>query len=55
MTRKDFELIANVLSVAQVSPNVRTHLTVLFANRLAGSNPAFDRARFIRACEGRAR
>ena len=55
MTRKDFELIAEPLSVAQVAPNIRTHLTVLFASRLAAENPAFDRARFIRACEGRAR
>lgn len=65
MTRKDYELIARVVS--QVEPNVtvtrycgddvdRPHVTMrdrlahAFADELAAENPRFDRARFLKAC-----
>lgn len=59
MTRKDFQMIAGVLAdVGSVFVNTGSDeadevLAVIvdaFADALAGTNPAFDRARFLSAC-----
>lgn len=59
MTRKDFELIADVLRKHRASypghwdPNLRRACddhAKAFADRLALVNPRFDRARFLAAC-----
>lgn len=52
MTRKDFELIAGVL--ASLDPDVLTNeqhqwIAEAFADRLAETNPNFDRERFMAA------
>lgn len=57
MTRKDFQLIADALRVAREyeptgSPEAILALVAdVFADKLAGTNPNFDRARFLKACE----
>lgn len=54
MTKKDFELIANVFRnqyTGHGSPEwVRESLAVKMAEALATTNPKFDRARFLAAC-----
>lgn len=55
MSRKDFELIAGVLKEAKPDPagshfNHWGNLVIDFTNALDGSNPGFDRVRFIKAC-----
>jgi hypothetical protein len=52
VTRHDFELIAAVVrdTMAVRAPG-RVALAVDFAHALAGTNPAFNRARFVRACQ----
>ena len=51
MTRRDFELIA--AAVRKASENGLTdHVATALARALAGTNPRFDRARFIAACNG---
>jgi hypothetical protein len=54
MTRKDFELIAQVIK-AQRKPHNDTatldELTREFAYALADTNPRFDTHRFIEACK----
>ena len=54
MTRRDFELIARVLRETTNGPDMpeplREHIARTFANELAGTNPRFDRVRFLRAC-----
>lgn len=61
MTKKDFELIARVIAqtvvhgevirgYARIMPEV---LASNMADALASTNTAFDRARFLAACEGR--
>jgi hypothetical protein len=56
MTKRDYELIAEVvkdlrnLSLVpdfEVNPQV---IAQTFADRLAKTNPRFDRAKFLRAC-----
>lgn len=56
MTRKDFTLIAEVLAQAMVSADAIglgtgtiAYLIEQFADKLATTNPRFDRDRFIRA------
>jgi hypothetical protein len=44
MTRRDFQLIAGTLREAKARPSVVAAL----ATALAGTNPRFDRARFLR-------
>ena len=51
MTRKDFILIAKVLSSAK-NHELIGHLAERFADALRGTNANFDRERFIRACMG---
>jgi hypothetical protein len=60
MTRQDFQLIADVLRArrpADVHPQLRQlpmdefrATCEAFANRLAATNPRFNRARFLAAC-----
>lgn len=55
MTRKDFVLIADVIATAKLMDGVPAHwnrsdIAHAFADRLASTNPNFDRARFIDAC-----
>ena len=58
MTRKDFELIAEALRLAHDyrpagSPEATLALVGdIFADKLAGTNPNFDRERFLKACKG---
>lgn len=58
MTRKDFQLIADTITEARDlgptgSPDaILALLSDIFADKLAGTNPNFDRARFLKACEG---
>jgi hypothetical protein len=63
MTRKDYELIAKVFSKAQASINTGEiqytaetliqMLVLTMGEALATTNPAFDRARFLSACEAK--
>jgi hypothetical protein len=53
MTRKDFQLIADVLKSNGTSPMNRCvikELAVSFASELAKTNPRFNKQRFINAC-----
>lgn len=59
MTRKDFELIAGVIKDANYTASkfqdtrgvgMLTHVALELADVLAGTNPAFDRERFLVAC-----
>lgn len=49
MTRKDFQLIAEVLSNRDDEPK---DIISRFADRLASTNPNFDRQRFIDVATG---
>ena len=53
MTRKDFQLIADVLKASSTSPMNRCvikELAVSFASELAKTNPRFNAQRFVKAC-----
>ena len=52
MTRKDFQLIANVVSttLATVKPEARQCLALDFANALKTTNPRFNVEMFVKAC-----
>jgi len=50
MTRKDFELIAQVIRVTPLGRWARWEIAQSMAHALAGRNPRFDRPRFIMAC-----
>ena len=58
MTRKDFELIAEAISGMKdkydgedwTINGAMYPFAFQFADALAGTNPAFDRARFLSAC-----
>ena len=58
MTRKDFELIAGALNLAQGSVTVAPYdgatalrlVSLILADRLETTNGAFDRVRFLAAC-----
>ena len=53
MTRKDFQLIADVLKASSTSPANRMvikELAVTFASELAKTNPRFNKERFVNAC-----
>jgi hypothetical protein len=54
MTRKDFELIARVVREHIRSADDASEgncIALSFADALAGTNPNFDRARFLKACK----
>jgi hypothetical protein len=54
MTRKDYQLIANVFNdlaqVIELKGTVAENLIKMLADDLQADNPRFDRARFIKAC-----
>jgi hypothetical protein len=53
MTRKDFQLIADVLKAHQdgtSNGHVVRGLAMSFASALAKTNPRFDKLRFVKAC-----
>jgi len=52
MTRKDFQLIADVLKNADEVADQQSieAMAEMFADELATTNPNFDRARFLTAC-----
>lgn len=49
MTRKDYELIAATIREIPAFPSKRI-VAEEFATALAGTNPRFDRDRFLKAC-----
>lgn len=62
MTKRDYELIAGVLRDTEVVAKKsawdsnwrnRDRLNVAMADALEGTNPRFNRERFLAACEGR--
>jgi len=53
LTRKDFQLIADVLKASSTSPMNRCvveELAATFASELATINPNFNKALFLKAC-----
>ena len=52
MTRKDFELIANIIYSLNVdsSDDRIDRIALVFADRLKTANDRFDRSRFLEAC-----
>ena len=62
MTRKDFQLIADAMRLAQGSITVAPYdaptalelASTILADSLARTNPRFDRERFLKACEANA-
>jgi hypothetical protein len=50
MTKKDFELIAEVISKLDIREDVTECVATEFARYLAFTNDRFDRERFIQAC-----
>jgi hypothetical protein len=51
MTRKDFELIAEVIKTSQYySADYRNEIARNMAQALAATNPAFNEDRFLKAC-----
>ena len=48
MSKKDFELIAAI--VATLPEPTRSFCAEAFSNRLGSTNPRFDSARFLKAC-----
>jgi len=48
MTRRDFELIAD--TIRELPTTMRLRVALQFADNLRGTNPRFDRVRFLRAC-----
>lgn len=57
MSRKDFELIANVIAEYRSEApgrdrkeNAGSEIASRFADALQATNPRFDRARFLKAC-----
>jgi len=50
LTRQCFETIAEVIRQLDATAEDRHAIAVAFANRLAGTNPRFDRHRFVLAC-----
>lgn len=51
MTRKDFQLIADVVATIQ-DKATREAVAIKFTERLAATNSAFDKSRFYNAAMG---
>ncbi len=53
MEHRHFATIAAIIASMDLygSKTVRNQVAAHFANELAATNPKFDRARFIRACD----
>src|SRR5512143_2082380 len=52
MTRKDFNNIAGIIVNLDVDPATKDKIAADFADKLAWSNPRFDKQRFINAATG---
>ena len=51
MTRKDYELIAQIIATAwHGSAGMKADLANSFADKLESTNPRFNRERFLDAC-----
>lgn len=50
MTKRDFQLIADVVHFALITNKDRSTLAVDFAAKMATVNPRFDQEKFIEAC-----
>ena len=51
MTRKDYNLLANTISVSWFgSAELKWTFAVNLADKLAEDNPRFDKSRFLTAC-----
>lgn len=50
MTRKDFVLIAEVVRENTDPGPTRNRLALAFARQLIGTNPSFNRPRFLEEC-----
>lgn len=50
MTRKDFQLIADVVKESKLSLQEKQAMALAFAEKLYLTNPSFDKARFVKAC-----
>ena len=50
MSRKDYELIARIISNLPLNRNDRWQVAQRFAKELAQGNPRFDAGRFLAAC-----
>jgi hypothetical protein len=53
LTKKDYELIANVLNNFHNpfdSDDILIHVSRAMANKLENENPLFDRTKFLKAC-----
>jgi hypothetical protein len=50
MLKGHYELIARVIREWEIGAGGRRELAQLFSYELIGTNPAFDRERFIEAC-----
>ena len=48
MTRRDFQLIAD--TIRELPQTIRLRVALTFAENLRGTNPRFDRDRFLVAC-----
>ena len=48
MEHRHFAVVAGI--IAELPTNQRGHIAGFFADKLAGTNPKFNRARFIAAC-----
>jgi hypothetical protein len=52
MTRKDFQLIADVIATSwHGSGELKNSIANNMADALAGTNPLFNRAKFLAACD----
>jgi len=50
MTKKDFKLIAEIISSLDLSENLKHHVALEFASWLPKTNPKFNRSKFMEAC-----
>jgi len=53
MTRKDFELIADIVATVD-NMNTRNEIALNFVTRLHNTNERFDSVRFLKACQANA-
>lgn len=51
MTKRDFELIAMVISRLELPRNIRAYIIAAFSLALAVGNPRFNGAKFVKACK----
>lgn len=51
MQHRHFAVIADIIAKADFRPHIKAEIARTFADRLRATNPKFDRARFLRACE----